>query len=131
MQDFHQEKKKLGLRYALSLIIPAGITIFIAQADFSQKYESYRKYILSIVNTLPFGIDWILKKCEYKFLLYQRKKKNSEYESNIQNILDDPKLTEEQQMYYQDELNNFRKTKLLENKNEIKNLNNQIVDLEK
>ena len=117
MQDFHQEKKKLGLRYALSLIIPAGITIFIAQADFSQKYESYRKYILSIVNTLPFGIDWILKKCEY--------------ESNIQNILDDPKLTEEQQKYYQDELNNFRKTKLLENKNEIKNLNNQIADLEK
>lgn len=131
MQDFHQEKKKLGLRYALSLIIPAGITIFIAQADFSQNYESYRKYILSIVNTLPFGIDWILKKGEYKFLLYQRKKKNSEYESNIQNILDDPKLTEEQQKYYQDELNNFRKTKLLENKNEIKNLNNQIADLEK
>ena len=64
-------------------------------------------------------------------MLYQRKKKNSEYESNIQNILDDPKLTEEQQMYYQDELNNFRKTKLLENKNEIKNLNNQIADLEK
>ena len=131
VESIQEKKNQLGLKYTLSYLIALLFSYWLSYTKSLQENEDTRKFLLPLVNLMPLVIDCGIKKIVNIYLHFKRNRQQKQSEEDLKKILNDPLLTEENKIVFQNALTETYTQKVKMNKNDLKKINNQISDLEK
>lgn len=121
--NIEARKKEKGVRYSLSIIIPAGLTLCISNISFNKTLKSF---ILTVISATPLGIDFIIRQILKRHYQKIKNEELKKYENDIHDMLKDKNLSKEMKEICVNKLDRIKQIKIKTHENRISQIDNTL-----
>lgn len=121
--NIEARKKEKGVRYSLSIIIPAGLTLCISNISFNEPLKSF---ILTVISATPLGIDFIIRQILKRHYQKIKNEELKKYENDIHDMLKDKNLSKEMKEICVNKLDSIKQIKIKTHENRISQIDNTL-----